>query len=838
MHPAFSQANRQDQLPKDIDSVSAQSNRVISTLSQHANQIGAAHSKRLQDLAGALAGAQKTIGDSAQSGKVFSQVAEYAMDALQRMAMTVEVLRERGNNDKLHEEAGTPPVLKYAYEQIMDGRDMPHPVNYALLKILPPKGVKVSDEKRPFMIIDPRAGHGAGIGGFKVDSQVGVALRAGHPVYFVVFRQYPEPEQTLADVMRAEAEFLVEIARRHPLSPKAVVVGNCQGGWATLLLSAANPDLTGPLVINGAPVATWSGHVGENPMRYNGGLLGGILPALLISDLGDGKFDGAHLVSNFEMLNPSRNFFGKYFDLYTNPEAAKVDFLEFERWWGGFHFTNEAEIRWIIEQLFIGNRLARGDAQLEPGRHLDLKSIRAPIIVFASKGDNITPPQQALNWIVDTYADEHEIRIRGQRIIYMVHEKVGHLGIFVSSSIARKEHAEMTSTLQTIEALAPGLYEMKIDDLVGDEGNEHFVVSFHDRKLSDILTAVPNDRDQERDFAAVARLSELGAEVYEIAMRPLVQSMVTEQTAAALRDSHPSRVSRKAFSDSNPLMPLTGAVAQWAHANRKPADPGNPFLEMERIAAQGVSQTLDFWRDARDALYETAFLSIYGNPYMHWVGKSHAQERKHSESKDMRYVPEVQNILRDIEKGDIGAAVIRMLILLADSRGSVRRDRLERSAEVLNTQEPFALMGPERRGVLIYQQSLIVEFEAQRAVATLPKLLVDAKQREDAMRMVYYIVGARDEMEPQSLQMLQLMEQVLGMTPPKTAPKIAPAKAAPAKVAPAKRATAKAAPAKRTTAKATAKAEPAPVAAKKTPAKSRPRPVTATKPIPRKTSTR
>jgi hypothetical protein len=87
--------------------------------------------------------------------------------------------------------------------------------------------------------------------------------------------------------------------------------------------------------------------------------------------------------------------------------------------------------------------------------------------VFASWGDNITPPQQALNWILDTYSDESEIEIRGQRIVYMVHEKVGHLGIFVSSKIAKKEHTEVASTLKTIEALAPGLYEMKIDDYRG-----------------------------------------------------------------------------------------------------------------------------------------------------------------------------------------------------------------------------------------------------------------------------------------------------------------------------------------------------------------------------------
>ena len=54
---------------------------------------------------------------------------------------------------------------------------------------------------RPYIIIDPRAGHGAGIGGFKSDSQVGVALTKGHPVYFVAFHREPIPGQTLAGTM-------------------------------------------------------------------------------------------------------------------------------------------------------------------------------------------------------------------------------------------------------------------------------------------------------------------------------------------------------------------------------------------------------------------------------------------------------------------------------------------------------------------------------------------------------------------------------------------------------------------------------------------------------------
>ena len=244
------------------------------------------------------------------------------------------------------------------------------------------------------------------------------------------------------------------------------------------------------------------------------------------------------------MLNPGRNFFGKYYDLFADPERGREKFLEFELWWGGFHFMNEAEIRWIIEQLFVGNRLSHGEAHIEHGRQLDLKAIRSPIIVFASWGDNITPPQQALNWIADTYADEQEIKIRGQRIVYMVHDKVGHLGIFVSSSIAKKEHAEVTSTMKTIEALAPGLYEMKIEEEIGEGVHAHFRVSFQERKLSDLVVIIDdNDRSEETDFAAVARLSEFGADVDEMAFRPLVQAAITPQIANALRENHPARAS-------------------------------------------------------------------------------------------------------------------------------------------------------------------------------------------------------------------------------------------------------------------------------------------------------
>ncbi len=52
-------------------------------------------------------------------------------------------------------------------------------------------------------------------------------------------------------------------------------------------------------------------------------------------------------------------------------------------------------------------------------------------------GDNITPPHQALGWIPSVYSDTDDLKRAGQRIVYLVNPHVGHLGIFVSTSVAR-----------------------------------------------------------------------------------------------------------------------------------------------------------------------------------------------------------------------------------------------------------------------------------------------------------------------------------------------------------------------------------------------------------------
>ncbi|MHB8493479.1 MAG: DUF3141 domain-containing protein [Casimicrobiaceae bacterium] len=654
---------------------------------------------------------------------------QYGVDFAQRSILFWDTLRERGNNWIAHEDAGKPPLLAYKYEVIADGRGYERPVNYALLRIIPPKGVDIDDTLRPFIIIDPRAGHGPGIGGFKEDSEVGVALKAGHPVYFVVFYPDPEPGQTLADITDAEAEFVRIVALRHPQSAKPVLVGNCQGGWAVMMLAAARPDMTGPLVINGAPMSYWAGNDGDNPMRYAGGLVGGAWVSLLASDLGAGKFDGAHLVQSFENLNPANTFWEKYYHLFDDVDDEAERFLEFERWWGGFYLMNEEEIRWIVNNLFVGNKLAQGEARLGPGRYFDLKSIKQPIIVFASMGDNITPPQQAFNWISDLYSSTEEIKANGQTIVGLIHEDIGHLGIFVSGKVAKKEHTQIIEVLKYIQALPPGLYGMEIHEKIAKDGSVEYDVTLHERKLEHLKRMQKYDRVDEKPFEAVAALSELTERAYELLVRPAVRDATPDWAAKLLREMHPLRVQRWGFSDRNPLLAGLPIAASMARAWRRPRTPDNAVRRAEKLFSECVSAAFDLYRDLRDATREAAFFQVYGNMLSLQMADQRAVIRRQTPF-DARALPAVRQVLDEIDQGGLPEAVIRTGMLIVKAGGGKRSiAQMEHTRQLLAPTGVLRGLSEDELRRLLHEETLVVEFEPLQAKRSLGKLVRGAGDR-------------------------------------------------------------------------------------------------------------
>jgi pimeloyl-ACP methyl ester carboxylesterase len=664
---------------------------------------------------------------------LWQDAADYALDAAQRTVLFWDTLRQRGNQWLEHERAGKPPVLHFDHETVLDARSFERPANYALLRIVPPPGVTVDPRRRPYVIIDPRAGHGPGIGGFKDDSQVGVALADGHPVYFVMFFPEPMPGQTLLDVTDAERAFLKRVRELHPHSAKPAIVGNCQGGWAAMMLAATDPDLAGPLVINGAPMSYWGGAwtegAGDNPMRYSGGLLGGSWLASLTADLANGSFDGAWLVQNFESLNPANTFFGRYYHLFANVDTEPPRFLEFERWWGGFYLLNREEIEWITQNLFVGNRLWTGGTTATTGKVFDLREIKSPIVLFASMGDNITPPQQAFNWVADVYGSTDEIKAHGQVIVGLLHENVGHLGIFVSGSVARREHRQIVSVLKSIEALPPGLYGMQIQERRSDDGTVDFEVEFVEHRLEDIVQRLNRlRRADERPFEAVAQVSEFNQRAYELFARPLVQSISSEAGARVGRWFHPLRAERWSLSNLNPWLWWLEPAASSVRAQRRPVGREQAFARAEALAAEMISAGWDCVRDLRDAASEAAFFQLYGG--LLGLRDAHGQPAR-APATAAGEVGLRHDVLARAAQGGFPAAVARTAFLLSGRGAALPLELIETKAALIRDYR--ALMPdvpPEQMRRIRGEQEILVGLDPTLAIETLPALLADADDRQ------------------------------------------------------------------------------------------------------------
>jgi pimeloyl-ACP methyl ester carboxylesterase len=703
----------------------------------------------------------------AAGAKLWTDWYAYAADAAQRSILFWDTIRQRGNNFIDHSRQGLPPVLHFAYETIVDGRKLPRPVNYALVRIVPPEGITVDPKRRPYMIIDPRAGHGPGIGGFKDDSQVGVALRERHPVYFVIFFRDPEPGQTLLDVCEAEKQFVHKVRELHPDSPKPAIVGNCQGGWAAMMLAAADPDDTGPIVINGAPMSYWGGAwqegAGDNPMRYAGGVLGGTWLSSLTADLGDGIFDGAHLVENFENLNPANTFWDKYYNLYANVDTEPPRFLEFERWWGGFYLMNREEIEWITRNLFVGNKLWSGDTKSLTGEAFDLREIKAPIILFASMGDNITPPQQAFNWVADIYGSTDEIKARGQVIVGLMHESVGHLGIFVSGKVAKKEHAQIVSVLKSIETLTPGLYGMEIKERKGSDGRVEYEVEFHERRLEEIAARLNRfERADEKPFEAVAEVSEFNQRAYELFFQPLVQSTSNEFTAKLGRQLHPLRLQRWSMSDLNPFLGWLGPAAEIVKSQRQNVEKDNTALKLEKAASATISASLDYYRALRDAASEAAFFQTYGNVFSLYIADKRSTEKAIERIAEPRELPFVKEALESIAEGGYPEALARVACLLARKGEPMLLSRLQMKQALMSEyRDLLPAMPPDQWRRVRGEQEIIVRYEPERALATLPKLLSNPEDRQKLVTLVRRLLAdERVQRAKPSTEQLAMVENI------------------------------------------------------------------------------
>ena len=69
----------------------------------------------------------------------------------------------------------------------------------------------------------------------------------------------------------------------------------------------------------------------------------------MTSDLGNGRFDGAWLVKNFENLDPANTLWSKQYNVYAKADTEAERYIGFEKYWG-----------WLCVSERCGNAVHRG----------------------------------------------------------------------------------------------------------------------------------------------------------------------------------------------------------------------------------------------------------------------------------------------------------------------------------------------------------------------------------------------------------------------------------------------------------------------------------------------
>ncbi len=239
------------------------------------------------------------------------------------------------------------------------------------------------------------------------------------------------------------------------------MIGNCQAGWAVMMLAALRPELFGPIIIAGSPLSYWAGVRGQYPMRYSR------RPAR--RQLADGarrRSRRRHLRrrlagAEFREPEPGQHALDASSTISSPRSTPRPSATSsFEKWWGGHVTLNAEEIQFIVDELFVGNKLAAGEIRTSdgtadrPAQHplADRRVLLARATTSPRRSRRSTGSSTSTTSVDD-------IRAHGQTIVYTVHDNVGHLGIFVSAGVARRSTTSSPSNIDLIDVLPPGLYE-------------------------------------------------------------------------------------------------------------------------------------------------------------------------------------------------------------------------------------------------------------------------------------------------------------------------------------------------------------------------------------------
>lgn len=277
------------------------------------------------------------------------------------------------------------------------------------------------------VLLPPQAGHDSSIVDYAADqSQIVTARESGCARVFAL-----EWVGATGETRDTSIEDYMALLREVTglLGGRVNLVGDCQGGWLATIFTALHPELVNSLAIAGAPIDF---HAGE-PLIHDWVRL--LTPGEDLSfyrsvvDANDGVLPGRFLLNGFMAMQPDQELDRQLQLLAHLHDPAHVErYRRFENWFQWTQALPGEFYLWVVEHLFAGNELVRGELVVE-GRTVDLAAIDCPLFLMAGETDHITPAPQV--WALADYVSTPVDRIGRQA------STGGHLGLFMSHEALR-----------------------------------------------------------------------------------------------------------------------------------------------------------------------------------------------------------------------------------------------------------------------------------------------------------------------------------------------------------------------------------------------------------------
>lgn len=295
-----------------------------------------------------------------------------------------------------------------------------------------------------------------------------------------------------------------------------------------------------------------------------------------------------------------------------------------------------------------------------------------------------------------------------------------------------------------INYLAPGLYEMVIEQDPSKPWMNDYKVKFEERTIADLMALDDGFADEDA-FVHVAKLSEIIDGFYNAFLSPVISSLVTKEMSLAVRLLHPLRVQRYVASDVNPFFLPVKTLAPYVKENRLAAKEENRFRLIEKDLSDLIEEAWNLYRDVRDFGQESLFKAIYSNP---WITRFSAQADA-SGKKTAEGRTQASNLRKDkkkwvmsMEEGGYVDGVIRILAAVISIDKTIEEIEIKEAGQIVRNKPEFREMDPDDFRSLVSGQFRMIQVDRDKALEALPKLLKTKKERTEAIKFAKQVATA------------------------------------------------------------------------------------------------